>query len=140
MTLCGGVPPLTEAVKIYDLLLAYGPHFSIIVVCAQYILMRENLLKSSSPMGLLRSPPPLDAKKLITMALMLVKILPDPLFDLIVRHTRDLRVYRGFSDLADEIEMTPTDGSVVSVEVDGHFLPHSGSASSGAVVGLYTPQ
>jgi len=49
------------------------------------------LLEASSPMQLLniRTLPPLNAKAIIDIVLMLVQQIPDPLYELFVRHPFD---------------------------------------------------
>jgi len=44
-------------------------------------------------MKLLRTLPDLDAKAIISLCIRLVKMLPDELYDRLVRHTFDKRLY-----------------------------------------------
>jgi cell cycle arrest protein BUB2 len=88
LTLSACTPPLPEVLKLWDFLLAYGAHLNILCVVAQLLLMREELLAAQSPMKLLRQFPPLNAKKIIDMAVRLVKRIPPELFDQLVDHAR----------------------------------------------------
>ncbi|KAK9467822.1 rab-GTPase-TBC domain-containing protein [Lipomyces arxii] len=89
LTMSACTPPLSEVLILWDFLIAFGPHMNILAVAAQLLLMRDQLLSSASPMALLRSFPPLQAKKTITLAVSFVPKLPDELYDLLVRHSYD---------------------------------------------------
>lgn len=89
LTLCACTPSLDEVVKLWDFLFSYGVHMNIILVVAQLLLIRSELLTSKNPMSLLRQFPELDARKIIKLSLSITKSIPDDLYDLIVRHTFD---------------------------------------------------
>lgn len=89
LTLCACTPSLDEVVKLWDFLFSYGIHMNIILVVAQLLLIRSELLNSKNPMNLLRQFPDLDAGKIIKLSLSIAKNIPDDLYDLIVRHTYD---------------------------------------------------
>lgn len=88
LTLSACTPPLPEVLILWDFLLAYGPHLNILCVVAQLLLMRKELLAAQSPMKLLRTFPPLQSKKIIQIAVRLVKEIPQNLFDQLVTHAR----------------------------------------------------
>lgn len=88
LTLSACTPPLPEVLVLWDFLLAYGPHLNILCVVAQLLLMRKELLAAQSPMKLLRTFPPLQSKKIIQIAVRLVKEIPQSLFDQLVTHAR----------------------------------------------------
>lgn len=92
MTFSAGTPPLNEALKLWDIIMAYGCHLNILFVVAQVVRMREALLQSSKPMTLLRSFPPLKAKEISTTALGILQKVPEDLYDLLVRHGVDANV------------------------------------------------
>ena len=46
LTFCAGTPPLPEVLHLWDFLLAYGSHLNILCICAQLIIMKEELLAS----------------------------------------------------------------------------------------------
>lgn len=92
LTFSAGTPPLSEALNIWDALFAYGPHLNILFVIAQLTLMRNQLLESSSPMSLLRSFPKLAAREIIKLGVSFIPLLPDHLYDLLVRHPYDSTV------------------------------------------------
>ncbi|KAK9325772.1 rab-GTPase-TBC domain-containing protein [Lipomyces orientalis] len=89
LTLSACTPPLNEVLILWDFLIAFGPHMNILAVVAQLLLIRDSILASQSPMTLLRTFPPLQAKKVITLAVSFVSKLPEELYDLLVRHTYD---------------------------------------------------
>lgn len=44
LTMCAGTPPLQEVLHLWDFLFAYGAHLNILCICAQLIIMKEDLL------------------------------------------------------------------------------------------------
>ncbi|KAI2628901.1 rab-GTPase-TBC domain-containing protein [Xylaria nigripes] len=86
LTLCACTPPLPEVLRLWDFLFAYGPHLNILCIVAQLIMMRNELLSSSSPNKLLRSFPTLQADKIKAHALAVVKMIPDDVYEEIVKH------------------------------------------------------
>ncbi|RPB14445.1 TBC-domain-containing protein [Morchella conica CCBAS932] len=88
LTLSACTPPLPEVLKLWDFLLAYGAHLNILCVVAQLLLMRDELLVAQSPMKLLRQFPPLNSKTIISVAVSLVRKIPEELFEALVNHAR----------------------------------------------------
>jgi len=86
LTLCACTPPLDQVLKLWDFLLAFGVHLNVLCVIAQLLLIREEVMGSSSPMRLLRTFPPLEALPVIGIAVTLVRDLPSDLYDELVRH------------------------------------------------------
>ncbi|KAI1828489.1 rab-GTPase-TBC domain-containing protein [Xylaria intraflava] len=86
LTLCACTPPLPEVLRLWDFLFAYGPHLNILCIVAQLIMMRNELLSSSSPNKLLRSFPTLQADKIKAHALAIIKMIPDEVYEEIVKH------------------------------------------------------
>ncbi|KAG0093844.1 hypothetical protein BGZ92_001085 [Podila epicladia] len=89
LTICACTPPLDQAMQLWDFLLAWGIHLNIICIIAQMHLIRGDLMSHQSPMKLLRIFPDLDADKIIGETIKMVKLLPDELYDLLVRHPYD---------------------------------------------------
>ncbi|KFH66650.1 hypothetical protein MVEG_07175 [Podila verticillata NRRL 6337] len=89
LTICACTPPLDQAMQLWDFLLAWGIHLNIICIIAQMHLIRDDLMSHASPMKLLRIFPDLDADKIIGETIKMVKLLPDELYDLLVRHPYD---------------------------------------------------
>jgi len=92
--LSASVPPLSEALQLYDYFIAFGPHLNLLCVTAQLMMWRETLLKTeqnSMSVNILdaRKWPPLNAKKIIAMAMAMVAQLPPELYDKICRHATD---------------------------------------------------
>ncbi|KAG0318332.1 hypothetical protein BGZ99_005733 [Dissophora globulifera] len=92
LTLCACTPPLDQAMQLWDFLLAWGIHLNIICIIAQLHLIRKELMGHFSPMKLLRIFPELEADKIIRETIRMVKLLPDELYDLLVRHPYDSTV------------------------------------------------
>ncbi|OCF75101.1 cell cycle arrest protein BUB2 [Kwoniella mangroviensis CBS 8886] len=86
MTLCACTPPLEEVLKLWDFLLAFGIHLNVLCVIAQLLLMRQQLMDSPSPMKILRTFPPLDARPVIGITVALVKDIPEDLYRELVNH------------------------------------------------------
>lgn len=87
LTLGACTPPLSEVLVLWDFLFSYGVHLNIFFIIAQLVLIRKQLLESDNPMVLLRQFPRLDSKRIIKLSLSFLKVIPDDLYDLIVRHT-----------------------------------------------------
>ncbi|PWN88151.1 TBC-domain-containing protein [Acaromyces ingoldii] len=90
LTLCGCTPPLTQTLQLWDFLLAFGAHLSIVCIVAQLLLIRDELVSSAQPMKLLRQFPDLDAKSVVGIATTLVRDLDDDLYDELVTHMVEL--------------------------------------------------
>ncbi|TRM69261.1 rab-GTPase-TBC domain-containing protein [Schizophyllum amplum] len=90
LTLCACTPPLDQVLQLWDFLLAFGVHLNVLCVIAQLLLMRDEVMASSSPMRLLRIFPPLQAQPVIGIAVTLVRDLPPELYDELVRHPYEL--------------------------------------------------
>ncbi|MCJ1455954.1 hypothetical protein MMC28_006311 [Mycoblastus sanguinarius] len=86
LTICACTPPLPEVLQLWDFLFAYGPHLNILCICSQLMMMREDLLSDISPGKLLRSFPPLQAKKTVTLTVSLVRKIPAELYEELVHH------------------------------------------------------
>ncbi|KAK8861681.1 hypothetical protein IAR55_002504 [Kwoniella newhampshirensis] len=86
MTLCACTPPLEEVLRLWDFLLAFGLHLNVLCVIAQLLLMRQELMDSPSPMKILRTFPPLDARPVIGVTVALVKDIPEDLYRELVAH------------------------------------------------------
>lgn len=112
MTFSAGTPPLQEALRLWDYLLAFGVHLNVLCVVSQLHLMKADLLTEPrcvalqllpklpvltsryicSPMKLLRSFPPLDAYATIALCCQFVKDLPADLYDQLACHVRYVHV------------------------------------------------
>ncbi|KAJ3014337.1 hypothetical protein HKX48_005213 [Thoreauomyces humboldtii] len=93
MTFSACTPPLDALLRLWDFLLSYGLHLNILCIIAQLLLIRTDLLKSPSPMKLLRTFPELRPRQVIQQTLALVPRLPEDLYDMLVRHPFDAGVY-----------------------------------------------
>jgi len=91
LTLCACTPPLNQVLQLWDFLLAFGVHLNVLCVIAQLLLMREEVMKSSSPMRLLRTFPDLEALPVIGIAVTLVRDLPAELYDELVKHPYEIQ-------------------------------------------------
>ncbi|KAK2765406.1 hypothetical protein FQN54_008252 [Arachnomyces sp. PD_36] len=88
LTMCACTPPLPEVLHLWDFLFAYGPHLNILCIVAQLIRMRDSILSSSNPNKILRSFPPLDAKEIIALTVLIVRKIPDGLYEELVNHAK----------------------------------------------------
>ncbi|RPD66373.1 bub2 protein [Lentinus tigrinus ALCF2SS1-7] len=91
LTLCACTPPLDQVLQLWDFLLAFGVHLNVLCVIAQLLLMRDEVMNSSSPMRLLRTFPPLEALPVIGIAVTLVRDLPTDLYEELVKHPYAMR-------------------------------------------------
>lgn len=88
LTMCACTPPLPEVLHLWDFLFAYGPHLNILCIVAQLIRMRDTILESPSPNKILRSFPPLDAKEIIALTVLIVRKIPEPLYAELIDHAK----------------------------------------------------
>lgn len=88
LTLCACTPPLPEVLHLWDFLFAYGPHLNILCIVAQLNRMRDVIMQSESPNKVLRSFPPLDAEKIISLTVSFVRKIPDDLYAELVDHAK----------------------------------------------------
>lgn len=98
LTLSACTPQLSQVLELWDFLFAFGCHNNIFFVIAQIILIRDQILNSENPMTLLREFPSLDSKKIIKLSLSFTKLIPDDLYDLIVRHPFDSSVSKNIDN------------------------------------------
>ncbi|CAK37043.1 uncharacterized protein An01g05090 [Aspergillus niger] len=88
LTLCACTPPLPEVLHLWDFLFAYGTHLNILCIVAQLIRMRDTILESPNPNKILRSFPPLDAKEIIALTVLIVRKIPEPLYAELIDHAK----------------------------------------------------
>ncbi|KAE8145833.1 rab-GTPase-TBC domain-containing protein [Aspergillus avenaceus] len=88
LTMCACTPPLPEVLHLWDFLFAYGAHLNILCIVAQLIRMRDTILESPSPNKILRSFPPLDAKEIIALTVLIVRKIPEPLYAELIDHAK----------------------------------------------------
>ena len=86
LTMGACTPPLPEVLRWWDFLLGWGWWLNVVGVVGQLVMMREKLLASSSPGNLLRSFPPLQARKLVDLTVSFVRKIPDDLYEELVHH------------------------------------------------------
>ncbi|KAI8080794.1 rab-GTPase-TBC domain-containing protein [Gilbertella persicaria] len=101
MTFSACTPPVKELLQLWDYMFAYGLHLNILFIIAQLALIRTEILKSPSPVNLLRVLPPLRAKDIIHLTISLCKNLSANLYDKLVRHAYD-------ESVANELGIRPT--------------------------------
>ncbi|KAJ9614570.1 CDC16 protein [Cladophialophora chaetospira] len=89
-TLCAGIPPLPEVLKLWDFLFAFGAHLNVICVVAQLLMLKDKLIAEQSPGKMLRNFPNLNADEVIKMTVLIVKELSDELYRDVVMHGREV--------------------------------------------------
>lgn len=92
-------PPLEELLKLWDFMIAFGPHLNVVSVAAQIVLIRAELLAAEQPNALLRTLPPLESNEIITLSVHLVRQLPDALYQQLVTHPYQSRKARKYNTL-----------------------------------------
>jgi cell cycle arrest protein BUB2 len=90
-SLCASIPPFTELIKLWDFLLAFGPHLNILCVTAQILALRSQLLASEAPKDILdyRKWPAMKANFTISLAMSILPQLPKQLYDNICEHAHN---------------------------------------------------
>ncbi|KAJ5897221.1 hypothetical protein N7504_007509 [Penicillium tannophilum] len=88
LTLCACTPPLPEVLHLWDFLFAYGSHLNIVCIVAQLVRMRDTLLATDNPNKILRNLPPLNAKEIIALTVLLVQRIPSDLYSEMVTHAK----------------------------------------------------
>ena len=68
LSLSGSVPPLSELLHLWDVLIAFGIHLNILCIVAQVISLREQLLATKNPM-LILGHGELHAQQLLSKAM-----------------------------------------------------------------------
>ncbi|SCU83090.1 LAME_0C03928g1_1 [Lachancea meyersii CBS 8951] len=89
LTLSSCTKPLDQVCKLWDFMFAYGFHMNILFIVAQLVVIRARILKSNSPMNLLRVFPEFDAEEIIRLGVGFVAKLPSSIYDLLVQHLED---------------------------------------------------
>lgn len=89
LTLSSCTKPLDQVCKLWDFMFAYGFHMNILFIVAQLVVIRTRILKSASPMNLLRNFPEFDAEEIIRLGVGFVAKLPSHMYDLLVQHLQD---------------------------------------------------
>ncbi|OIW35090.1 TBC-domain-containing protein, partial [Coniochaeta ligniaria NRRL 30616] len=88
LTLCACTPPLPEVLRLWDFLLAYGPHLNILCVVAQLVMIRTQIMNSPTPNKLLRAFPALQADQIKRTTLAIIKMIPDDVYSEICTHAQ----------------------------------------------------
>ncbi|CAO3681412.1 unnamed protein product [Umbelopsis ramanniana] len=88
-TLSVSLQPFSEVLHLWDVMIAFGVHLNILFILAQLVKRRTKILSSTSPIHLIKSPPPLNALSTISLAFQLIDILPNKTYLQLVRHPYD---------------------------------------------------
>ena len=89
LTLSACTPPLSEVLRLWDYLFAYGIHMNILFIVAQLVKARDSLLGNDLPMKVLRTFPAIDYLEITKMALSFVSELPHQVYLMVARHGYD---------------------------------------------------
>ncbi|KAK7540721.1 rab-GTPase-TBC domain-containing protein [Phyllosticta citribraziliensis] len=88
LTMSACTPPLPEVLQLWDFLFAYGSHLNILCIVAQLVIIRDQILASPSPNQILRSLPPLQAKKIISLVVANASKVPDDVYQQMIDHAK----------------------------------------------------
>jgi len=100
LSFSAATPPLDELLRLWDFFFAFGVHLNVICVVAQIVCMREELLAASQPNKLLRTLPALESNLIISVAVQLVRQLPEDLYQQLVVHpVQSKKTFRKYSTL-----------------------------------------
>jgi len=143
-SLSSSVPPFGELMKLWDFLIAFGPHFNILCVVAQVISLRKSLLASSNPKGILdyRKWPKLKARFIISLVMSLLPKLPADLYDQMCQHATDIQVAQRLASREAYHHQPPANStSTTNANGSGKVASSSSSAaaSSSATASSLTP-
>lgn len=97
---CSTIRPLSEVLRLWDFLLAFGPHFNLLCVAAQVVMLRSKLLESENPKAILdyRVWPRLQADLTISVAMSFLPLLSAELYTQIVQHATNIDVAEKISE------------------------------------------
>ncbi|KNC83497.1 hypothetical protein SARC_04253 [Sphaeroforma arctica JP610] len=131
MSLLAGSPPLSEVLRLWDFMFAFGAHLNVICVLAQVIGLRDAILAEKSPANLLRKLPPLDSHAIITTATLLARELPDGLYLKLTTHARMSHSQPQMrAQIHTEVHARPPQSGQVLYN-GAHTQAHSGTAEHG---------
>eukprot|EP01040_Poterioochromonas_malhamensis_P006576 gene6577-7080_t len=88
LTLMANVQPLSEVLKIWDSIFAFGVHFSIILFCCYLINIRDELLAEPSSFKIctMIEKGSLDSELLIKMGLASIEFIPTDVYEELIDH------------------------------------------------------
>ncbi|CCK73116.1 Bub2p KNAG_0M02630 [Huiozyma naganishii CBS 8797] len=86
LTLSSCNKPLDQVCKLWDFMFAYGFHMNILFVVAMLVKIRGKILKSDSPMNLLKNLPPFDADDIIRLGVGFLPKIPSNIYKMLVDH------------------------------------------------------
>ncbi|KAH7831417.1 Tre-2/Bub2/Cdc16 (TBC) domain-containing protein C [Monocercomonoides exilis] len=82
--------PVQELMIVWDFLLSHGVHLIVVCVCARYILLKEKIFEVTkagmSKMTYMPELRQLKARDIIHKTMEMIKLIPDELFDRLVKH------------------------------------------------------
>ena len=86
LTLSGCNKPLDQVCRLWDFMFAYGFHMNILFIVAMLVTIRGQILRSDSPMNLMKDLPEFDADEIIKLGVGFLPKIPARTYDLLVRH------------------------------------------------------
>lgn len=110
LSLSACTPPLDELLRLWDFLFAFGVHLNIVCVVAQIVCIREDLLSAEKPNQLLRTLPQLDSNLIISVAVQLVRQIPEELYQQLVIHpVQGKKSFRKYNTLPKNFKSSTND-------------------------------
>ena len=89
LTLSGCNKPLDHVCRLWDFMFAYGFHMNILFIVAMLVTIRSKILRSDSPMNLMKDLPEFDSDEIIKLGVGFLPKIPSKTYDLLVRHLTD---------------------------------------------------
>lgn len=89
LTLSGCNKPLDHVCRLWDFMFAYGFHMNILFIVAMLVTIRSKILRSDSPMNLMKDLPEFDSDEIIKLGVGFLPKIPEKTYDLLVKHLTD---------------------------------------------------
>ncbi|KAJ5078357.1 mitotic check point protein bub2 [Anaeramoeba ignava] len=88
LSFCTEIPPANQVIMIWDFLLAFGVHLNVVIVIAYVILLRQEFLSGKLLSNFTsRKFPEIDAKATISLAVSIIREIPEQLNKDLINHT-----------------------------------------------------
>ena len=89
LTLSSCNKPLDQVCKLWDFMFAYGFHMNILFIVGMLVTIRSRIMRSESPMNLMKDLPEFDADDIIKLGVGFLAKIPSKVYMLLVNHLTD---------------------------------------------------